>query len=265
MRLPNRGFTLIEMIISIVLLAVIGLSLSAIIQHSMTIYTGTTDREELILQGRFVTERMHKEIRDAVPNSVQVNSTETCIEWLPTVNTAVYETLAITPEKSNIVRVLPERGIKLGDRLVVMPTSATELLSPLPTSGLGRIAQAAQDIDFTAGNDAEMVDITLTQPTSFEENSPAHRLYMYRKPLGYCVEGSQLFRYSDYPLSRPELSPSGLSTGKRQLMANNIKDASFNVEHPSLVRNGLVKLQFIFSDNNEEVRLDHDVLIFNTP
>jgi MSHA biogenesis protein MshO len=38
MHLPNRGFTLIEMTISIVVLAIIGLSLSAIIQHSMAMY-----------------------------------------------------------------------------------------------------------------------------------------------------------------------------------------------------------------------------------
>lgn len=265
MRLSNRGFTLIEMTISIVLLAVIGLSLGAIIQHSMTMYADTTDREELILQGRFVTERMHKEIRDAVPNSLQVNSTETCIEWLPIVNTAVYESLPITPMSSTSVRVLPERAIKLGDRLVVMPTSAANLLSALPTNGTGRMAQVKQDVDFTAGENATMVNVPLTQTTSFEVNSPAHRLYMYRTPLAYCLEGSQLFRYSDYPLSRSELSPTGLSSGKRQLMSDNIKTASFQIDHPSLVRNGLIKLQFIFSDNNEEVRLDHDVLIFNTP
>ena len=41
----QQGFTLIEMVISIVLLGVVGVSLSAIIQHSMTIYTDTTTRE----------------------------------------------------------------------------------------------------------------------------------------------------------------------------------------------------------------------------
>jgi MSHA biogenesis protein MshO len=208
---------------------------------------------------------MHKEIRDAIPNSLQVNSTGTCIEWLPIVNTAVYETLPIKPMSSSTLRILPEREIKSGDRLVVMPTSATNLLSALPTNGLGRTAQVKQDVLFTAGEDATMINVTLTQATSFEVSSPAHRLYMYREPLAYCLEGSQLFRYSDYPLSRSELSPAGLSNGKRQLMSGNIKNASFQIEHPSLVRNGLVKMLFIFSDNNEEVRLDHDVLIFNTP
>ncbi len=48
-------------------------------------------------------------------------------------------------------------------------------------------------------------------------------------------------------------------------MAEKIKLATFNIEQASLVRNGLVKMQFVFTDNNEEVQLDHDVLIANTP
>ena len=265
MRRISNGFTLIEMIISIVLLAVVGLSLGAIIQQSMTMYASTTDREELLLQGRFVTERMHKEIRDAVPNSLQVNTATTCIEWLPVINTAVYEDLPLAPMHSDSLRLLPERTLNAGDHLVVMPISATELLAPPTSSDKNRVAEVAQNVHFEAGGEAIMVNVPLTQETTFQANSPAHRLYVYRTPLAYCLEGAQLYRYSDYPLSRTSLSPAALVNGKRQLMAGNIKSADFDVLHPSLVRNGLVKLQFIFSDNNEEVRLDHDVLIFNTP
>ncbi|MCE7555349.1 type II secretion system protein J [Aliivibrio fischeri] len=261
----SLGFTLLEMIISIILLAVVGLSLGAIIQHSMSLYADTTTREELILQGRFVTERMHKEIRDAVPNSVEVNQTTQCIEWLPITNTAVYEALPLAPAKSTEIRVLPEHGFSAGDRIVIMPVNAQNLRSTLPTNGVSRMAEVKRDIDFQPSENAQMIDVALTRSTSFSANSPAHRLYAYKTPVAYCLEGSRLYRYADYPLSRAELSPHELSAGTRQLMAEKIKLATFNVEQASLVRNGLVKMQFVFTDNNEEVQLDHDILIANTP
>ena len=266
----QQGFTLIEMVISIVLLGVVGISLGAIIQHSMAIYTDTTTREELLLQGRFVTDRMHREIRDAVPNSVQVNAATHCIEWLPITNTAVYEALPLAPESANTMRVLPEHGFTKAERIVIMPMNAEDLLKDIPTSGITAIAEVKQDVDFiplleTNTSQSTMVVLPFTQKASFKANSPAHRLFAYKTPVAYCLEGSQLYRYANYPLSRNELSPAELSVGDRELMAEKIKSVQFDVKQASLVRNGLVKLQFVFNDNNEEVRLDHDVLIANTP
>ncbi|WP_141193212.1 PilW family protein, partial [Vibrio sp. V17_P4S1T151] len=76
-----RGFTLIEMVIAIILLSVVGLFLGSVIRQSMGIYVDTTAREALIQQGRFVTERLSRELREAVPNSVMVENG--CIEFLP--------------------------------------------------------------------------------------------------------------------------------------------------------------------------------------
>lgn len=266
----QQGFTLIEMTISIVLLGVVGISLGAIIQHSMTIYTDTTTREELLLQGRFVTERIHRELSEAVPNSVQVNDSTRCIEWLPITNTAVYEALPLAPESADTMRVLAEHGFTKAERVVIMPMNTDDLFKDIPTSGTTAIAEIKQDVDFipllkTNTSQSTMVVLPFTQKTSFKANSPAHRLFAYKTPVAYCLEGSQLYRYANYPLSRSELSPAELSAGDRKLMAEKIKSVQFDVEHASLVRNGLVKLQFVFSDNNEEVRLDHDVLIANTP
>ena len=261
----QQGFTLIEMTISIVLLGVVGISLGAIIQHSMTIYTDTTTSEELLLQGRFVTERIHRELSEAVPNSVQVNASTHCIEWLPITNTAVYEALPLAPESADTMRVLPEHGFTKAERVVIMPMTAKTLLGDIPNNGVFPIAEIKEAKLKQTTNSENMVELTFTQKTSFTANSPAHRLFAYKTPVAYCLEGSQLYRYANYPLSRSELSPAELSVGDRDLMAEKIKSVQFDVEHASLVRNGLVKLQFVFNDNNEEVRLDHDVLIANTP
>lgn len=49
----SRGFTLIEMVITIILLGIVGLFLGNIARQAMGIYVDTTAREALIQQGRF--------------------------------------------------------------------------------------------------------------------------------------------------------------------------------------------------------------------
>lgn len=89
----SRGFTLIEMVITIILLGIVGLFLGNIAGQAMGIYVDTTAREALIQQGRFLTERMSRELREAVPNSVLVDEDNTCIEFLPITNSAIYSEL----------------------------------------------------------------------------------------------------------------------------------------------------------------------------
>ncbi len=80
----SRGFTLIEMVITIILLGIVGLFLGNIAGQAMGIYVDTTAREALIQQGRFLTERMSRELREAVPNSVLVDEDRSGPRWLDT-------------------------------------------------------------------------------------------------------------------------------------------------------------------------------------
>lgn len=75
--------------------------------------------------------------------------------------------------------------------------------------------------------------------------------------------GNELLRYSGYSLNRTSLTPASLNTGVR--VASNLSVVNFFVEEPQLQRNGLVKMVLIFQDNGEQVRFDHDALIYNTP
>lgn len=101
----QRGFTLIEMVISIILLAVVGLFLGSVIRQGLSIYVDSSAREALIQQGRFVTERLSRELREAVPNSVLVANG--CIEFLPITNSAIYSSLPSSLAPSTTIRLLP--------------------------------------------------------------------------------------------------------------------------------------------------------------
>ncbi|KYN80218.1 MSHA biogenesis protein MshO [Vibrio cidicii] len=256
----QRGFTLIEMVISIILLAVIGLFLGSVIRQGLSIYVDSSAREALIQQGRFVTERLSRELREAVPNSVLVANG--CIEFLPITNSAIYSSLPSSLAPSTTIRLLPiEKSLAADERLVVYPLDGEALRQAV--SSAAQTAQVATDVDFTSPNDRTMVNVTLTQAASFERQSPARRVYFYRTPVAFCYENNRIYRYADYGLDRSALQPSELGTGV--LMAENLSQASFQVAEPELQRNGLIKIELIFADRGEEVRFDHDALIYNTP
>ncbi|MEF1290225.1 PilW family protein [Vibrio sp. M260118] len=259
-----RGFTLIEMVVSIVLLGVVGLFLGEVIRQSLVLFSDTSSREALVQQGRFVTERLRRELRDAVPNSVVVNGDGSCIEFVPIVNSGLYQQLPAAGN-SDTLRALPiTKRIAANDRLTIYPTSNTQLRAT--PSGSGQVTVIENDVIFPDTPPSptwSMVDIDLTPPTVFPNGSPANRFYIYNQLVSYCQVGSVLYRYAGYPLNRADLPPAGLETAIQ--MAENVLDAKFVVEQPQLQRNGLVKMELIFEVKGEQVRFDHDALIYNTP
>ncbi len=71
-RIRPSGFTLFEMVLTIVLLGIIAGVLAPTISQSIRAYSDTSARAELTARGRFALERLAREIRHAVPNTVQV-------------------------------------------------------------------------------------------------------------------------------------------------------------------------------------------------
>lgn len=257
-----RGFTLIEMVMVIVLLGIVGLSFGNIVSQGMGIYVDTTAREALAQKGRFITDRMMKELRNSVPGSVRVSNSNACVEWLPIKNTATYETIPLTADSATSLRVLPESAIDGGDRLVVFPLSEADLYGDVTSDS--SVAEVSGDVAFTASEDAEMVDVPLSDTHSFPASSPARRLYIYDSPRAYCNVGKQIYLYKDYVLTRDNINLSTFS-GTRVLMAENITHAEFQVVAPALQRNAQVKIELEFTDNGETLRFDHNALIHNTP
>lgn len=256
----QRGFTLIEMVISIILLAVVGLFLGSVIRQGLGIYVDSSAREVLIQQGRFVTERLGRELREAVPNSVLVNDDQTCIEFLPITNSAIYSAL---PSAAGPFRLLPiNKQVTQGERLVVLPRDAQALLG-YPSPNAEQIALITQSVVFDVSNQLTMVDVPISAASPFSLQSPSRRVYFYRTPVAFCYRDNRLYRYADYDFTRSALEPSELGT--EILMAENLRNARFEVAEPQLQRNGLIKIELIFADRGEEVRFDHDALIYNTP
>jgi len=89
---PVRGFTLMEMIITIIILAIIGTTFGLFIVPAVGAYNAQTQRAALVDVAENALRRMTRDIRIAVPNSVRITNSGTgfALEMVPTVDAARY-------------------------------------------------------------------------------------------------------------------------------------------------------------------------------
>ena len=80
---PSRGFTLVELIVTIVLFGLMAVSLTVFFKPAIDTWMGLRTRGELANEADQAMRRMLQDIRSAVPNSIRTPSTD-CFELIPT-------------------------------------------------------------------------------------------------------------------------------------------------------------------------------------
>ncbi|MBL0689544.1 MAG: prepilin-type N-terminal cleavage/methylation domain-containing protein, partial [Pseudoalteromonas sp.] len=106
----TKGFTLLELIIVIIILGVMSVGIAGFITLSTQTYLNVSERDELLANARFVTERLNREIRNAVPNSIRINSNSTteCLEFIPIKASTTYMDIPVIPElASKNISIIP--------------------------------------------------------------------------------------------------------------------------------------------------------------
>ena len=226
-----RGFTLIEMIMALVILAFISLGIGAYLQLGARGYADTIDRERLQSEARFVIERLTREIRHAAPNSVSFNSG--CLSYYPVLFTATYLNepdtttslleVLIPPDLQHIA--LWSSGVN-GKRVAVGFVSAS---------------------DYQADADASIVVEALTKaPTAADptaslqlsqwlgDRSPGQRLYLFDDQVAFCQVGNTLVRR--------------VNDGTAYVLTDTLSHFNVAVSGAGLNSNGLVHLEMTFTD-----------------
>ncbi|MEW5791782.1 MAG: PilW family protein [Pseudomonadota bacterium] len=283
-RRPAWGFTLIEMIVTMVILAILAAGTTAFITRSVESYTDTAQRDQLASAGRIAVERISRELRNALPNSVRISGT--CIEFMPLVVGARYQMATGTYSTGQNMLALPVSGFTApassfdafdldftpgnaayyvavyplgpgtgdGDPYAVAAPGALFPLAGI--SSIGRPANVSR-VDLAGGNHL------------FSRQSPNQRFFIVTNPVSFCVtNGGTLNRYAGYGIKPVQPSPPGggdLLAEDLQLSDNGSPVAPFRYTPGGLNRNGLVTIDLRFMKNGEWVRLQHEVQIRNVP
>ena len=251
---PQRGFTLIELIIVIVLLAIVaGFSFQFVGIGAQMFSTGS-ERLQTIEKSRFAIERLTREIRGAVPNSVRVSGSGQCVEFAPILAAGTYYSAPIKPanqdSKMGFVTFDEwELDNQKQERVFIYAT-----LSQFIYSTHGRYADLQEKEEVTNIE----YELTFNTDFQFKKESPLKRAYIASEPVRFCLVGGELIR--------EELKWNG-NTRNSALIATGVdSDEPFDVTTNNKQSNNIVTIQLQFGENaDEQVFYYREVHIPNAP
>jgi len=262
-RRNESGFTLMELIIVIIIMGVMALGIAGFIKLSTQTYLNVTERDELLANARFAVERLNREVRNAIPNSVREtsNTTTHCLEFVPIIASTVYTEIPVAPEvAANTISVIPfQLPNILNPVIIVYPLNDDEIYQD-HTNNTGK-AFEIEDYPATSSSELE-----LKQAVLFAEDSPTNRAYIFNEPVSYCINGGSLKRYAGYDFKTIQPLPL-FTNGSSALMAENIdfSTSNFTVTEASLQRNAVVQIKLNFIRDGEQVIFDNAIHIINIP
>lgn len=266
-----RGFTLVELVVTIVIVSVLALGISDFIDNSVAGFVTTSGSNQLASAGRTAMDRMGLEIGNALPNSAREAANQQCLEFIPLAHATTYldPGFSSAAQEFDVVNFYPELPTPLPAPVyaAIYPLDASEaytLASPGPLALIDSIT----DSDSLDGK----LRIHLAAEQLFPRRSPLERLFITNQPVSFCLTGTKLYRYSDYAFQANAMScapaclPPAIS-GQRSLIADNLAPSpdAFRVQSPTLQRNGIVLIDLNFSQQGTTIALQNQVLMRNAP
>lgn len=286
-----KGFTLIELVVVIVLLGIMSVGVASFVNLSTQIYVNVAGRDELIASARFAVERLNREIRNALPNSVRVrkkNKTQ-CIEFIPIKASTIYTDIPVSPEPASselvpgpnpitVVQFQDEHGngnyyqcpvdeVNCSDKITVYPLNPEDVYAN-DFAPLGKVF-GLKSVNYT-GPSADEWLLTTDNSATFESDSPTNRLYIINSSVSYCVTEKELRRYDSDIDSGQSAPPKGGGV----LMANNVvelelvmaeADLPFVIHEATLQRNANVQMKLHFQREGEDFVFNNEVHLVNVP
>ena len=182
---PNRtrGFTLVELIVTLVLFALLSVVLTLFFKPALDSWLAVRTRGDLVSEADQAMRRMLQDVRAAVPNSIRTPATD-CFELVPTSAGGRYRT-GIDTATAGAAAVDP-----------ATTTTSLDLLSPLsslPAVGDWLVVDNQNTGDVYSGANRSAITAVATPAAAFGR----HRLTInaLQFPLGY--EGARMLVVPD--------------------------------------------------------------------
>lgn len=271
-----RGFTLVELVMVILLLGIMATFSSQFIGIGSQIYGDASSREQLMSDARFAMERLNREVRDAVPGSVRIETATgdwvdsgSCLRFWPISATSRYLTLnrAVSGSAGTLELLMQTPASAANplqdDDSAVAANRDLLVVFPIPRGDVDSLAQGCVYGNCVARVNAVQAPVTGVQAVHYAASeqldglSPANRVYFARQQVRYCVEGSRLFRSSG-PID-------GVLSSPASLMAEWIRVGSFYREPAAFNASGEFGVRFVFERKGESVTFNHKIGVSNVP
>jgi MSHA biogenesis protein MshO len=267
----QRGFTLIELVMVIVIMGVVASMVAVFMKNPIDAYFASGRRAALTDVADTTVRRIARDVRRALPNSIRTSGT-TCLEFIPTKTGGRYRndstaagldfTSASGDASFNMLGLntaLPAAQQMAANDLVIVynlgitGSDAYNADNSSPITSLG-----------TESGGETPVNISAKQFLLPSASSRFHVVSSNEKMVSYVCSGSNLYRTVSNTLTTSASCPASGS-----VIASNVNcsNTSFGYTGSDLQRNALVNMVLSIRDSTltETVTLQHEVHVNNTP
>jgi MSHA biogenesis protein MshO len=281
-----RGFTIIELIVTITLTAIVIAITTFLISGPVRAYADQARRSELVAAADNALLNVTRDVRRAVPNSTRVATTATtaALEMLSSIDAVRYRASgALGSPAMELDFTTPDSGFSTLGKFthVTHPYSSTARYLSVYNIGIsGADAYELANVMTPAGTTITISDgasagedvVTMAPAFKFAYGSPAKRIYLVEGPVTYLCDLTEgtLRRFSNYSIAAnqalrdttAELVAAGAANA---LLARNVTACVFSYASGTSQRAGLVTATLTVSKNGELVRLLQQVHVENAP
>lgn len=273
----EAGFTLVELVMVMIILGIISAVLAIVLRGPFQMWVNLEPRTELTAAAESALQRMSREIRLALPNSIRVDSGNT-IEFLRTLEGGRYRSFppGLDPldfsSNSDSFNVLGSTltsfgSIVTGSGSNACLNSSADCLVVYNTGTTGNNAYSGDNIaTISAAPGASSLSFTNDPGWSFPTSSPQQRFYIVDTPVSYvCNTGTgEITRYQGYSITSAQANPP--AGGTSSLLTDHVQSCAFSYLNASSTRSGLVILEITLKgDNGNLVTLMQQVHVSNVP
>lgn len=258
-----QGFTLVELIIVIVILGILGTMGANFISQAFKGFAASDARMDIYEEGKTALVRMEREIRNAIPNAVNLpGGTDLQLGIIDEV--AMHcSTLPCNPGQYVFGRYRdnnPTGKSFIRDESLALPVGSVVSIYNRNWNDLSNVAPAVQRVYTVTGTPGVR---RMNLDRNVNAASPYKRFYAVDKAIRYYLDGSILKR------STASINPGVAITfpinalGKP--LAKDVSGLTFSYQPGTLARNALVSIEFTITKGGESVNFHKEVVIRNVP
>ena len=265
----QRGFTLVELIMVIVILGIIGGVVAVFMQGPVNAYFGTARRAGLSDAADTAVQRISLDVRQALPNSIRVTGTQ-CVDLIPVKATGLYRangagalTFAAPAGAFNMLGA-NSAGIAVND-LVVLDNTGNTGQDAYGGQNVATISAVAD-----AGVTPPETTLTLTPATRFP-GPPASKDFQVvsgsARVVSYActAQGTLVRAVNTSALAQNCLPGGGLAAGAVvNMLANNLTSCNFQYTSNPM-NDGVLLVTMQMTNSTDSISLQHQVHMNNTP
>lgn len=284
----NRGFTLIELILVVVLIGALSLLSMALIVEPFRAFEDVSRRSRLVDTAQGALSLMTRETRLALPNSLRITTggSRTALEFLRTSTGGRYRARPDGTGAGNVLDFTADAGtfdvlgglaLSAGIDTAGGPGEAACLNGALDclviynTGGIGLNAYNADNLAaITAASPTNLSFDNADGVPAFPAASPTQRFFVVDMPVSYVCDAAtgELRRYADYgiravqPVNDADFGVAGA------LIADQIANcagAVFTYDNGAGTRHGLAGFRLSVSEAGETVSLLQQAHVLNAP